>query len=67
MSKMMMMNPADVKVIAEIIEEHDITGNFDLVYHDTSGIGYCIDLVYETELNGRQVKVTIPVCGVEDW
>ena len=66
MSKMM-MNPADVKVIAEIIEEHDITGNFDLIYHDTSGIGYTIDLVYETELNGRQVKVTIPVCGTEDW
>ena len=44
MSKMM-MNPADVKVIAEIIEEHDITGNFDLVYHDTSGIGYCIYLL----------------------
>lgn len=65
MSKMM-MNPADVKVIAKIIEEHDITGNFDLIYHDTSGIGYCIDLVYETELNGRQVKVTIPVCGMED-
>ena len=66
MSKVM-MNPADVKVIAAIIEENNITGNFDLVYHDTSGIGYSIDLVYETEVNGRLAKVTIPVCGTENW
>jgi hypothetical protein len=66
MSKMM-MNPADVRVIAEIIKENNITGNFDLVYEDTSGIGYCIDLVYETEVNSRSAKVTIPVCGTENW
>ena len=65
--KRMMMNPADVQVIASIIEENNITGNFELEYHDTSGIGYTIDLIYETEVNGRVAKVTIPVCGVENW
>jgi hypothetical protein len=62
-----MMNPADVKVIAEIIKENDITGNFELIYTDGGGIGYCIDLVYSADIKNRSAKITIPVCGVETW
>ena len=62
-----MMNPADVTTIMEIIKENNITGNFELVYTDGGGIGYCIDLVYQTQINNRQVKITIPVCGVDTW
>jgi hypothetical protein len=61
-----MMNPADLKVIQEIVAENDITGNFELIYAN-GGIGYCIDLVYEESVNGRNAKITIPVCGVENW
>jgi hypothetical protein len=61
-----MMNPADVKVIQEIIKENDITGNFELVYTN-GGIGYSIDLVYQTDLNNRDVRITIPVCSAENW
>ena len=61
-----MMNPADVKVIAEIIKENDITGNFELIYTN-GGIGYSIDLVYDADIKNRSAKITIPVCGVENW
>ncbi len=61
-----MMNPADVKVIAEIIKENDITGNFELIYTN-GGIGYSIDLVYNADVKNRSAKITIPVCGVENW
>jgi hypothetical protein len=61
-----MMNPADVKVIAEIIKENDITGNFELIYTN-GGIGYTIDLVYDADVKNRSAKITIPVCGVENW
>ena len=61
-----MMNPADLKVIQEIITENNITGNFELVYAN-GGIGYTIDLVYETDVKNRNAKITIPVCGVENW
>lgn len=62
----MMMNPGDVQVIQEIITENNITGNFELMYTN-GGIGYTIDLMYETDLNNRDVKITIPVCGSENW
>ena len=60
-----MMNPADIKVIADIIAEKKITGNFELVFDNSSGIGYTIDLLYYTT-NFGEYK-TIPVCGVENW
>lgn len=62
-----MMNPADVQVIQEIITENNITGNFELIYNNTSGIGYTIYLSYNTDLKNRNVKITIPVCGSETW
>jgi hypothetical protein len=61
-----MMNPADVKVIQEIIEENNITGNFELI-HNNGGIGYSIDLIYEADIKNRNAKITIPVCGAENW
>lgn len=61
------MNPADIKVITDIIAEKNITGNFELVFENTSGIGYTIDLVYCTKLFDNSTKVTVPVCGVETW
>ena len=62
-----MMSPADVQVIASIVKEHNITENFELEYYDDSGIGYCIDLIYKTEISGRVATITIPVVGVENW
>ena len=61
------MNPADIKVITDIIAEKNITGNFELVFENTSGIGYTIDLVYCTKSFDNSTKVSIPVCGVETW
>lgn len=60
------MSPTDVRVIASIIKEHNITENFELEYRD-SGIGYCIDLSYKAEMSGRAATITIPVAGVENW
>lgn len=66
MSKIM-MNAADLQVIASVVKENDITGNFELDYCNSSGIGYTIDLIYETVVNNRNAKVIIPICGVENW
>lgn len=62
-----MMNPADIEVIQNIIRENQITGNFELSYENASGIGYTIDMSYVSMVNGREAKITIPVCGVDTW
>lgn len=65
--KTIMMNPADLEVINKIVAEKNITGNFELVFENTSGIGYTIDLVYCTNSFDNSTKVSIPVCTEATW
>lgn len=62
-----MMNHADVAIIQQIVEENNIRGNFNIIYNNASGIGYTLDMEYETEVNGRPATIRIPICGAENW
>jgi hypothetical protein len=62
-----MMNLADLEIVNKIVEENGIDYNFWIVYTDASGIGYTLDLEYETEINGRHATIRIPIAGVENW
>ena len=61
------ITPQDLEIINQIVKENDIKYKFDLVLTSGSGIGYTLDLEFETELNGRDVTIKVPVCGVENW
>jgi hypothetical protein len=61
------LTPNDLEIINAIVQENDIKYGFNLVMTSGSGIGYTLDLEYETELNGRDVTVKVPVTGVENW
>jgi hypothetical protein len=60
------MNSKDLEAINKIVQENKIQ-SFVLVYDNSSGIGYTIDLEYETTINGFNATVRIPVCGQENW
>jgi hypothetical protein len=62
-----MMNRADLEIVNKIVEENGIDYNFWIVYTNSSGIGYTLDLEYEMEINGRHAIVRIPICGEENW
>jgi len=57
----------EIEIINKIIEENDIHGAFELIHDDSSGIGYTLDLEFETEVNGRYATIRIPVTTVENW
>jgi hypothetical protein len=65
--KKIMMNKADLDIVNKIVEENGIDYNFWIVYTDSSGIGYTLDLEYETEINGRNATIRIPISGEENW
>ena len=56
----------ELQTINEIVNENDLN-DFTLVFDNSSGIGYTLDVEFEMELNGRNVKVHVPVTGVENW
>lgn len=61
------LTKTDIDIIKEIIDENAIVSAFDVVYTSGSGIGYCIDLEFPKDINGREAIIRIPVTGVENW
>jgi hypothetical protein len=67
MTKEIYLNPEELAIIQRIMEENDIKYAVKLIYNDGSGIGSTLDVEFDTEVNGRQATVRIPVTGVENW
>lgn len=61
------LTKSDIDIINEIIDENNLVCAFDIVYTAGSGIGYCVDIEFPKEINGREAIVRIPVTGVENW
>ena len=59
------LNKSDIEEITKVLNAHEIQ-YFNLVYKQNA-IGYCIDLEYNTAINGTMCKVVVPVVGVEEW
>ena len=59
------LNKSDIEEITKVLNAHGIQ-YFNLVYKQNS-IGYCIDLEYDTAINGTMCRVIVPVVGVEEW
>ena len=57
----------DLEIIHKIVDENQVRV-FELNQGDTdNGIGYILDMEFDTELHGRLVRVKVPVTTVEDW
>jgi hypothetical protein len=60
------LNKKDLDKINQIVNE-DKVDLFCLIVDSSSGIGSTIDLEYKSMINNREVFVTVPVSGVDDW
>ena len=62
-----LLNLRDLEIIHKIVDENQVRV-FELNQGDTdNGIGYTLDIAFDTELHGRLVRVRVPVTTVEDW
>ena len=62
-----LLNLRDLEIIHKIVDENQVRV-FELNQGDTdNGIGYILDMEFDTELHGRLVRVKVPVTTVEDW
>ena len=62
-----LLNLRDLEIIQKIVDENQVRV-FELNQGDTdNGIGYTLDIEFDTELHGRLVRVRVPVTTVEDW
>lgn len=61
------VNIADLKVINELVEKHNIKGGFDLIYDNHSGIGSVLQMEWETEILDTPLKLTATINDENDW
>jgi len=63
----MWINPQEIELIRKIIEENKIVYGFQLIQASGSGIGTTLDIEFESEVNGRQATIRIPITTEENW
>jgi hypothetical protein len=66
-TKEIYVSPQELAIIQKIMEENNIKYAVKLIYEDGSGIGSTLDVEFDTEVNGREATIRIPVTGVENW
>ena len=60
--------PNTIERILEVIKENDVVTPVAIIEHSfNNGIGSCIDIEFEINLNGRFATARIPVVDENDW
>lgn len=61
------MNKEDITAIQQILEQFPKVERFQIKEHSQSGIGSCIDMVFDTEVNQTKCKITVPIADETKW
>ena len=61
------VTPQEIEIIQKVIEENNIEIAFELIHENSSGIGSTLDLEFETDINGREATIRIPITTTENW
>jgi hypothetical protein len=61
------LNTCDVATLVDVLAKFPDIKHFTLERDGSSGIGYTIDMSFETKINDIECMVTVPVVGVENW
>ena len=56
----------EIQIISEILAENEVDYIY-LDYNSDSGIGYTLDVEYDTYIHDRKASVRIPITNDEDW
>ena len=66
MSTTMTMTKQDLEVLVQVIKENNLQ-HFTLKQQSESVIGYSTQVEYNTYINGRDAKISIPITDMENW
>jgi hypothetical protein len=57
----------DLEEILKIIDEVNIEGSIELIYDNSSGIGYTIDIEFDHNINDRYIRARTPIATSDNW
>lgn len=62
----MLLTKRELESIVQIVQENNLA-DFTLNTDNSSGIGYTLNLQYDTIINNRKAIVSIPITTEEQW
>ena len=57
----------DIADIQRVLAKFPNVDRFVLNEHSQSGIGSCLDMTFDTEVNGVKCKMTVPIADESTW
>lgn len=61
------LNKSDIADIQRVLEKFPDVERFQLHEHGQSGIGSCLDMVFDTEVNQVKCKMVVPIADESSW
>lgn len=61
------LNRGDVKDINMVLQKFPEIERFQLEETGDNGIGTCIDMIFDTEVNGIKCKMVVPIADESTW
>ena len=61
------LNNNDVAEIQQVLAKFPDVTRFHLHEHSQSGFGSCLDMVFDTEVNGVKCKMVVPIADESSW
>ncbi|NCB14278.1 MAG: hypothetical protein EOM78_22065 [Erysipelotrichia bacterium] len=61
------LNRKDIRKIQKILDKFPEVESFELLYDCKSGIGTCIRIKFQVEMNETIGDFLVPVSSIEDW
>lgn len=63
----MFLHRKDIERIQSILEKFPDVETFEINADTSSGIGACITITFNHEVNGLRGSFNVEISGVEDW
>ena len=61
------INEADIEKIKKVLEQFPGVKRFQLEEYGHSGIGSCLDMIFDAEVNGVKCKLSVPIADESSW
>lgn len=57
----------DIEDIGRVLKKFPKIERFQLSEHGESGIGTCLDMIFETEVNDIKCRLVVPIADESTW
>lgn len=63
----MFLHRKDIEKIQDVLEKFPDVESFEIECDNSSGIGSCVTMTFNHQVNGLNGSFNVEISGIEDW